>query len=285
MLEKVLKLLGMSEGRVADGFQCLLVTGGSNTPFGTDVAKAKVEDTQLSGSDGEVERQLEFDVSRPSDPEDEEIMVSYKRACDAHVREEQDWQKIASLRLKLILKFFFSNNRPKRKFKKLKADRNECLEASTIAFNQMIEELSNITTDVDMITKENVNLEKWNSDLSQRIVASTFDHKNMSNGCDDLKWRLKDKEEEVHRPRAKKWDMKKDEANLKAHQLENARVARDDKGKRRMSKGEVLQKVVEWIENRRRKLENLLPHQLVYLKVGPSGSTWVRRILVGCFLP
>ncbi|GAB2287839.1 hypothetical protein Dimus_022194 [Dionaea muscipula] len=102
MLEKVLKLLRKSRGRAADGFQCLLVTGGSNTPSGTDVVEAKDEDIQLSGSDGEVERQLEFDVSRPSDPEDEEIMVSYKRACDAHVKEEQDWQKIASLRLKVI---------------------------------------------------------------------------------------------------------------------------------------------------------------------------------------
>ncbi|GAB2287838.1 hypothetical protein Dimus_022193 [Dionaea muscipula] len=64
-------------------------------------------------------------------------------------------------------------------------------------------------------------------DLSQRIVALTFDHKNVSNECDYLKWQLKDKEEEVHHLRAEKWDMKveKDEANFKAHLLENARVA------------------------------------------------------------
>ncbi|GAB2275882.1 hypothetical protein Dimus_010626 [Dionaea muscipula] len=61
-------------------------------------------------------------------------------------------------------------------------------------------------------------------DLSRRIMALTSDRKNMSNECDDLKRKLTDKEEEVERLRAEKWDMKveKDEANLKAHQLEDA---------------------------------------------------------------
>ncbi|GAB2295023.1 hypothetical protein Dimus_029211 [Dionaea muscipula] len=132
MLEEVLKLLGKGGGRVVDGFQCLLAT---DAP---------------SGSDCEVEKPLDFNVPDPSDPEDEEHMVSQERACDAHAREEQDRQTIASLRLK--------NKRLKRKFKMLKTDDNECHEVSTSAINQMAEELVNIKADVDMLTQENASL-------------------------------------------------------------------------------------------------------------------------------
>ncbi|GAB2286559.1 hypothetical protein Dimus_020957 [Dionaea muscipula] len=125
MLEEVLKLLGKGGGRVADGFQCLPTTNASLR------------------SDYELEKQLDFDVPDPSDS-DEENMVSQERACDAHVREEQDRQKIVSLRLK--------NRRLKRKFKKLKTDDNEYHKVSTSTINQMAEELVNIKADVDMLT-------------------------------------------------------------------------------------------------------------------------------------
>ncbi|GAB2296570.1 hypothetical protein Dimus_030681 [Dionaea muscipula] len=56
----------------------------------------------MSGSDGEVEKQLDFDVSEPSDPKNEKNMVGQERACDSHARKEQDRQKISNLRLKKI---------------------------------------------------------------------------------------------------------------------------------------------------------------------------------------
>ncbi|GAB2266282.1 hypothetical protein Dimus_001300, partial [Dionaea muscipula] len=175
MLEEVLKLLEKGGGRVADGFQCLLTI---------DVP---------SWSDCELEKQLDFDVPDPSDP-DEENMVNQERACDAHAREEQDRQKIANLRLK--------NKRLKRKFKQLEVESNEYLKAPTSAINQMAVELANIKADVDMLTIENVILEEWNGDLAKRNAELTSDTKNRSNECDNLGRQLKDTEEENERLRA-----------------------------------------------------------------------------------
>ncbi|GAB2290863.1 hypothetical protein Dimus_025128 [Dionaea muscipula] len=179
MLEKVLRLLGNGGGRVADGFQSLLATGESDALYCSDVGEAKDEDAQLSGSDGEVEKQLSFNVPESIDPEDEEKM---------------------------------------RKFKKLKVDSNEYLEAPTSAINQMDEELVNIKADVDMLTLDNVILEKWNGKLTKRKAELTSDLKRTSDECENLKRQLKDKEEENERLRDE-MKMERDEAYLKVHQF------------------------------------------------------------------
>ncbi|GAB2268547.1 hypothetical protein Dimus_003503, partial [Dionaea muscipula] len=66
--------------------------------------------------------------------------------------------------------------------------------------------------------------------------------------------------------------VEKDEANIKAHQLlgrlkdlEDARMEAITIADAEWVRVEVLQKAVEEMENRRRKLENLLPHQLEFL--------------------
>ncbi|GAB2298069.1 hypothetical protein Dimus_032144 [Dionaea muscipula] len=170
-------------------------------------------------------------------------MVSQERACDAHAREEQDRQKIASLRLK--------NKRLKRKFKKLKTDDNEYHKVSMSSINQMAEELSNIKADMDMLTQDNVSLEKLNGELTKRNADFTCDLKSTSNECDVLKRWLKDMEEENERLRVE-MRTERDEANIKSHQI--------------VERADVLQKTVEEIENKRRILENHLRHQLQFLK-------------------
>ncbi|GAB2286555.1 hypothetical protein Dimus_020953 [Dionaea muscipula] len=131
--------------------------------------------------------------------------VSQERTCDAHVGEEQDRQNIVDLRLK-------------RKFKKLKIDDNEYHKVSMSAINRMVEELVNIKANVDMLTRDNVDLEKWNSELTKRNANLTCDLKSTSDECDVLKRRLKDMEEENARLRVE-MKAERDEANIKAHQI------------------------------------------------------------------
>ncbi|GAB2285412.1 hypothetical protein Dimus_019865 [Dionaea muscipula] len=262
MLEEVLKVLRKGGGRVADGFHCLLATGVSDAPFGLEMEEVKAEDGQMSGSDGEAEKQLHFDVPKPCDPEDEEEM---------------------------------------RKFKKLKADSTEYLEVLTSDINPVTEELANIKADVDMLTLDNIILEEWNGDLTKRNAEMTSDLKNKSDECDNLRRQLRDKEEENECLRAEKWEMKteRDEANIKAHQiveklteemhkrwdgqieklanenatlktaqrdLEDVQVEEITMADVEWARAEVLQKTMEEMKNRRRKLEDLLPQQLEFLK-------------------
>ncbi|GAB2281541.1 hypothetical protein Dimus_016123 [Dionaea muscipula] len=234
-------------------------------------------------------------------------MVSQERACDAHVGEELDRQMIANLRLK-------------RKFKKLKTDDNEYHKVSTSTINQMDEELVNIKADVDMLTMENVSLDEWNDELTQRNVATTSDLKSTSDERDNLKRQLKDMEEE-NEPLRAEMKVEKDEANLKAHQIleklteemykrcegqieklatENTalKIAQRDLEDGRMEaitiadaewvRVKVLQKTVEEMENRRRKLKNFLPHQLEFLKrmtirefMGSGGL--IQMVAASCF--
>ncbi|GAB2279068.1 hypothetical protein Dimus_013729, partial [Dionaea muscipula] len=237
MLEEVLKLLGKGGGRVVDGFQSLLVTGILDAPSDLDAGLSNPTKRMITRSQkkktGTMTESDIIDVDdqekRSGSPADsdrgEEIDES-----DGDV-DKQLGLKIARLKLK--------NKRLKRKFKRLEIDNNEYLKVSTSDINLITKELANVKADADMLTLENVSLDKWSAELTGRNEKLTSEIKNMSGGNENLKRQLKDKDEENERLRAEMRDMKTklDEANLKGHEfVENLTEERHNRWERQTEK-------------------------------------------------